>query len=217
VEYRHILFTKQENCLGYIVLNRPTVYNALDLQTWAEIRRAVRVCRFDSNIKVVVITGAGGVFAAGSDVHSLNRRTTTQLLKSEAHASLRELEALEKPVIAAIDGFAIGSGCELALACDIRIATKRAKLGFPETSLGIIPGAGGTQRLQRIIGYGKAKELILTGEIINASLAQKIGLINRLVEHSTDLLPTVRQIAVKIASHHFLALSLAKLLLNQSH
>ena len=213
-EYQNILFT-QSDYIGVITLNRPDIHNALDPRTWAEIRSVAGKIDFDRQIRVLVITGAGGQsFAAGSDVRSLSKRTTLELLKSEAHASLAKLESLAKPVIAAIDGFAIGGGCELALACDIRIATSRSKLGQPETGLGIIPGAGGTQRLQKIIGFAKAKEMILTGKIIDAYTAKKIGLLNIVVEHSRELMPEVYEIANKIATNNPLSVGLAKYIIN---
>ncbi len=216
MEYNNLLL-KKEGPVTFITLNRPDIYNALDPRTWLEIRSAARECRFDQNVRVVIITGAGGkAFASGSDIRSLNERNTHDILKSEAHASLIEVENLEMPVIAAIDGFAMGGGCELALACDIRIATGRSKLGQPETGLGIIPGAGGTQRLQRLVGIAKAKELIFTGDILSAREAKEIGLLNKVVEKPEDLLPAAKQMAQKIAANKPVAVGLAKSALNIS-
>ncbi len=214
MEYQNLLL-EQESHVALITLNRPDVYNALDPRTWVEIRSAARECRFDQDVRVVIVTGSGGkAFASGSDIHSLNERETLEILKSEAHASLIEVENLEKPVIAAIDGFAMGGGCELALACDMRIATSRSKLGQPETGLGIIPGAGGTQRLQRLVGKAKAKELIFTGDIISAREAKEIGLLNKIVEKPEDLLPAAKQMAQKIIAQGPIAVSLAKTVIN---
>ncbi|KAF1085449.1 putative enoyl-CoA hydratase echA8 [Sporotomaculum syntrophicum] len=211
----HNLAYKKEDFIALITLNRPDVHNALDPRTWMEIYAVARECRFDQDVRVVIITGSGSkAFASGADIRSLNERETYAILKSEAHASLNALENLEKPVIAAIDGFALGGGCELALACDIRIATSRSKLGQPETGLGIIPGAGGTQRLQRLVGIAKAKELIFTGNILSAREAKAIGLLNKVVEQPEDLLPATKQLAYKIIANGPLAVSLAKISIN---
>ncbi|MFZ5633278.1 MAG: enoyl-CoA hydratase-related protein [Bacillota bacterium] len=214
MDYKNILLEKDGN-IALITLNRPEVRNALDPLTWAEIRSATRECRFDANVRVVIITGAGGkAFASGADIRSLRERETLEVLKSEAQEALNDIENLEKPVIAAIDGFALGGGCELALACDIRIATERSKLGQPEVNLGIIPGAGGTQRLQRVVGIAKAKELIFTGDIISAREAREIGLVNKVVEDPGALLAAAREMAGKIIAKGPVAVSLAKTAIN---
>jgi len=209
------LLLEKDGHIAVITLNRPEVRNALDPKTWAEIRQTARECRFDPDVRVVIITGAGGVaFASGADIRTLRERQTLEVLKSEAQETLNDVENLDKPVIAAIDGFALGGGCELALACDIRIATGRSKLGQPEVNLGIIPGAGGTQRLQRVVGMGKAKELIFTGDIISAREAQEIGLVNKVVEQPEELLPAAKEMAKKIIAKGPLAVSLAKAAIN---
>ena len=156
MEYQDILLEKDGH-IGSIIVNRPEVRNALNPNTWAELRSAIREFRFDKDIRVVIITSVGGkAFASGADIRPLKDRKTFDVLKSESQEALNDIENLDKPVIAAIDGFALGGGCELAMSCDIRIATARSKLGLPEVNLGIIPGVGGTQRLQRLIGMGKA-------------------------------------------------------------
>ncbi len=214
MEFQNLLLEKDGH-IAVITLNRPEVRNALDPRTWAEIRAAIRECRFDNDVRVVIITGAGGkAFASGADIRSLKERETLEVLKSEAQEALNDIENLDKPVIAAIDGFALGGGCELALACDIRIATSRSKLGQPEVNLGIIPGAGGTQRLQRVVGIGKAKELIFTGDIISAEEARQIGLVNKVVEQPEDLMPAAREMAGKIIAKGPVAVSLAKAAIN---
>lgn len=214
MEYQNIQIEKDGH-IAILTLNRPEVRNALDPRTWAEIRGAVREFRFDRDVRVVIITGAGGkAFASGADIRSLRERETLEVLKSEAQEALNDIENLEKPVIAAIDGFALGGGCELALACDIRIATARSRLGQPEVNLGIIPGAGGTQRLQRIVGPGKAKELIFTGDIISAREAGEIGLVNKVVDQPEGLLPAVKEMAGKIIAKGPVAVSLAKVAIN---
>jgi len=214
MSYQNVVLDKN-NYVATLTINRPEVRNALDPQTWAEIRSAIRECRFDRDVRVIIITGAGGkAFASGADIRSLQERETLEVLKSEAQESLNDIENLEKPVIAAIDGFALGGGCELALSCDIRVATSRSKLGQPEVNLGIIPGAGGTQRLQRIVGIGKAKELIFTGDIINAQEAKEIGLVNKVVEQPEELLAAAQEIAKKIIAKGPVAISLAKMSIN---
>ena len=214
MEYQNILLQK-DGYMALLTLNRPDVHNALDPRTWQEIRDAARECRFANDVRVVVVTGAGGkAFASGSDVRSLHERKALAMLKGEAHESLNAVENLNKPVIAAIDGFALGGGCELALACDIRIATSRSRLGQPETGLGLIPAAGGTQRLQRLVGIARAKELIFTGVIISAQEAKEIGLINQVVEQSAALLPAVKVMAEKIIANRPLAVGLAKATIN---
>ncbi|MCL6446611.1 MAG: enoyl-CoA hydratase/isomerase family protein [Armatimonadetes bacterium] len=211
--YQNILFEKDGN-IAFITLNRPEVHNALDPRTWAELRDAIRKCKTDDGVRVVIITGAGGkAFASGADIRSLRERRALDVLKSETQETLNDIENLNKPVIAAIDGFALGGGCELAMACDLRIATDRSRLGQPEVNLGIIPGAGGTQRLQRLVGIGKAKELIFTGEIISAAEAERIGLVNKVVPPE-ELLSAAREMADKIAAKAPLAISLSKAAIN---
>lgn len=188
MSFQNILVQK-ENHIASLIINRPEKRNALDTPTWNEIIAAVRDFRSDDDVRVVIITGEGGkVFASGADIGELNKRPPLNTLKSIVQGCLLEIENLEKPVIAAIDGFALGGGCELAMACDIRIATKRSRLGQPEVNLGIIPAAGGTQRLQRLVGIGKAKELIFTGDIISADEAKEIGLVNTVVDNPEDLI-----------------------------
>ncbi|HUW66147.1 MAG TPA: enoyl-CoA hydratase-related protein [Spirochaetia bacterium] len=209
MDYQNISL-EMDGDLALLTINRPQVRNALDPPTWAEIRAAVRQCRNDYTVRVLIITGAGGkAFASGADIRSLRDRQALDVLKSETQETLSDIEALDKVVIAAIDGYALGGGCELAMACDIRIATDRSKLGQPEVNLGIIPGAGGTQRLQRLVGLGKAKELIFTGDIIDAAEAERIGLVNKVVG-AGELLPAAKEMAAKIAAKGPVAVSLAK-------
>lgn len=215
-DYQNILLSTEEN-IALLTINRPEVRNALDPQTWAEIRSAIRKCRFDQDVRVVIITGAGDkAFASGADIRALRERETLEVLKSEAQETLNDIENLDKPVIAAIDGLALGGGCELAMACDIRIATPRTKLGQPEVNLGIIPSAGATQRLPRLVGIGKAKELIFTGDIISAKEAKEIGLVNKVIDSSEDVLSSAREMARKIISKAPVAISLAKMAINIS-
>ncbi len=212
--YENILM-EIEGGIGVLTLNRPEKRNALDPKTWEEIQAAVRQCRPDKQVKVLIITGAGGkAFASGADIGALRQRPALETLESISQDVLNEIENLNKPVIAAIDGFALGGGCELAMACDIRIATGRSKLGQPEVNLGLIPGAGGTQRLQRLVGIGKAKELIFTGDIISATEAKSIGLVNQVVENPEDLMSRAREMARKICAKGPVAVAVAKAAIN---
>lgn len=199
--------------IAVLTLNRPEVRNALDYVTWDEIRAGMRELRFNDDAHVIILTGAGGkAFASGADIKALNARTVSEQMNSEVNDILYEITMHKKPVIAAVDGYALGGGCELAMACDIRIATKKSKFGQPEVNLGIIPG-GGTQRLQRLVGIGKAKELIFTGDIISAEEAERIGLIEKVVEDGTVLEAAI-EMAKKIKAKGPVAITLAKQAIN---
>lgn len=211
--YQNILVDKSE-AIGTITINRPEVRNALDRATWLELKMAIEQLGSDPEVHVVIITGAGDkAFAAGADVRALRDRTMVETLAGENQEILTVLENLPKPVIAAINGYAIGGGCELAMACDIRIASENARFGQPEVGLGILPGAGGTQRLPRLVGLGKAKELILCGDLVDAKEAERIGLVNQVVPLD-QLMDTARQVAKKMMAKGPLALRLSKLALN---
>ena len=200
--------------IAILTLNRPEVRNALDYVTWDEIRAGMRELRFNDDAHVIILTGAGGkAFASGADIKALNARTVSEQMNSEVNDILYEITMHKKPVIAAVDGYALGGGCELAMACDIRIATKKSKFGQPEVNLGIIPGGGGTQRLQRLVGIGKAKELIFTGDIISAEEAERIGLIEQVVEDGAVLEAAI-EMAKKIKAKGPVAVTLAKQAIN---
>ncbi|MDB7861604.1 Probable enoyl-CoA hydratase echA8 [uncultured Clostridium sp.] len=200
--------------IAVLTLNRPEVRNALDYVTWDEIRAGMRELRFNDDAHVIILTGAGGkAFASGADIKALNARTVSEQMNSEVNDILYEITMHKKPVIAAVDGYALGGGCELAMACDIRIATKKSKFGQPEVNLGIIPGGGGTQRLQRLVGIGKAKELIFTGDIISAEEAERIGLIEKVVEDGAVLEAAI-EMAKKIKAKGPVAITLAKQAIN---
>ena len=212
--YQNIQVTLEEDGIGIITINRPEVRNAIDPDTWEEIREGVRSLYDKKEIGAIIITGSGEkAFAAGSDISQIKERDILDGLKAVSQFVLSDIEEIEKPIIAAVNGFALGGGCELALACDIRIASKTAKFGQPEVNLAIIPGAGGTQRLANLIGIGRAKELILTGDIIDADEAYRIGLVNRVVEPN-ELMDKSKEIARKIISKGPMAIRLAKLALN---
>jgi enoyl-CoA hydratase len=185
------------------------------MQTLSEIREAFRFVRANAAVTTVIITGAGGkAFASGADIRALKQRGVLETFHSETQTIFNEIESTGKPVIAAIDGFALGGGCELSMACDIRIATARSKLGLPEVNLGLIPGAGGTQRLQRYVGFGKAKELIFTGAIIGAEEAERIGLVNQVVGTPEALMPAALKMAETIRSKGPVAVAMAKTTIN---
>jgi enoyl-CoA hydratase len=209
-EYETILTSVEEN-VGTITINRPDVRNALSTQVLGDVRGALAEFRYDDEVGVVVFTGAGDrAFAAGADINELRERTFLDALASLMQAVYDEIEDYEKPTIAAVNGLALGGGCELAMACDIRIASENARFGQPEVNLSIIPGAGGTQRLARLVGKGKATEMILTGEIIGAGEAYRVGLVTRVIS-SDELVAAVRETARSIMSKGPLAIRLAKL------
>lgn len=212
MELHNVLYEVKESIL-YLTLNRPDVYNALSPEMWKDLNTAIDAARNDPEIRVIIITGAGDkALASGADIKELHSRYYMEQMKGTATLALRNLETLYKPVICAINGYALGGGCELAEACDIRIATKRSKFGQPETGLGIIPGAGGTQRLVRIVGVAKAKELIFTGKIIPAEEAEKIGLVNQVTEDSREaLMEAATAMAKQIVKKGPVALSMAKI------
>jgi len=175
--------------VAIIKINRPEALNAFNADVILELSRTIDIVAVDDGIKVVIITGAGEKsFSAGADISYMVNITPIMAEKyaSSAQEVLNKIERLEKPVIAAINGFALGGGCELAMACDIRIASSNAKLGQPEVTIGIPPGWGGTQRLVRIVGPAKAKELIFTGKMVSASEAEQIGLVNKVVDLGPD-------------------------------
>lgn len=209
--YENIIFEKEEN-IAIITFNRPEAMNSLNIQTRAEFTAAVKDVEEDDEIKVLILTGAGKSFVAGSDIKEFNATTPFAAHNIVRLGSI--VEKLNKPVIAAVNGFCLGGGCEIAMACDLIIASEKAKFGQPEINLGIIPGGGGTQRLQRLIGVCRAKELIFTGDIIRADEADRIGLVNRVVGMD-ELIPTAKEIAGKIATKSSAALKLAKQAINK--
>src|SRR6266581_4166713 len=179
----NVLYEKKGS-IAYVTLNRPKVLNALSQGAWEDLRTAFEQARDDAAVLGVILTGAGDkAFIAGEDISELAHATPVDAEKSSrsGQAVLDLIENLGKPVIAAINGFALGGGCETAMACTIRIASETAKFGQPEVKLGVPPGAGGTQRLPRLVGKGRALQLILTGEIISAQEAWRIGLVNEVV------------------------------------
>lgn len=204
---------KTENRDGVLVvtIDRQKALNALNAQTVDEIRQTFDVARDDDSVKAVIITGAGEkAFVAGADIKELATMTpiTGKETSERGQRIFRAIERFPKPVIAAINGFALGGGCELALACHIRVASENAKIGLPEVTLGIIPGYGGTQRMARLLGKGRALELILTGNQITAAEAERIGLVNKVVP-ADQLLSTAEDLARTIAKRGPLAVRAA--------
>src|SRR5882724_8450863 len=204
--YENILFEKKDS-IAYITFNRPEVLNALNRKTVEELRDTLVDARDNDAVRVLILTGAGEKsFVAGADIGELAQRTAVdgKDFSLFGQGVFHLLETIGKPSICAINGFALGGGCELALSCTIRIASKSAKLGQPEVKLGIIPGYGGSQRMARLCGKGVAHELCLTGEMITAEEAQRVGLVNRIYD-CAELLPAAEAMAKKIIANAPLA------------
>ena len=198
----NVLYEKR-NGIAYVTLNRPKVLSALDATTWADLRSAFEDAKADSSVRGVILTGAGDkAFVAGADISELARVDAYEAEEFSrfGHEVLNLIENLGKPVIAAINGFALGGGCETAMACTIRIAAEHAKLGQPEVKLGLLPGGGGTQRLPRLVGKGRALQLILTGETISAQEAWRIGLVNEVVP-AANLIARAEAVLKQIAAN----------------
>jgi len=210
--YKHIVYDK-EGELAIITFNRPEVRNALNYLAIDETLEAARKAEADETVRVLIFTGAGDkAFISGADIGELQQRNTLTELgeRSERRRLLANLlEAMPKPTIAAINGFAIGGGLEVAMACTLRVAADTAKFGLPEINLGIMPGNGGTQRLPRLVGKGRAMEMVLTGELIDAAEAYRIGLVNQVVPPA-ELMDHTKQLARKLAAKSALALKIAK-------
>ena len=202
MNYENILYEKKDG-IAYITFNRPKVLNALNRMTVEELRHALLDARGDESVRVLILTGAGEKsFVAGADIGELAQQTPVNGKEFSLYGQsvFHLLETMGKPSICAINGFALGGGCELALSCTIRIASKTAKLGQPEVKLGIIPGYGGTQRLTRLCGKGVAHELCLSGEMITSEEALRIGLVNHIYEPA-ELIPAAEAIAKKIIAN----------------
>jgi enoyl-CoA hydratase len=200
--YENLLYEKRDR-IGFITFNRPKVLNALNRKTMEELKDILDAAREDDEVRVLILTGAGEKsFVAGADIAELAVQTPVSGKETAAFGQgvLRLLETLGKPSIAAINGFALGGGCEVALACSMRLASKTAKLGQPEVKLGILTGYGGSQRLTRLCGKGVANELCLTGEMISADEALRIGLVNHVYEPA-ELLPAAEALAKKIVAN----------------
>jgi enoyl-CoA hydratase len=215
MEYKTILYEKKDR-VGTITLNRPKSMNSLSSELLRELDHVLTEIDRDDDVKVVILTGSEKFFAAGADITEIGEIKTPldahRFLKM-AQAVFNHIEDLEKPVIAAISGLALGGGCELTLACDLRIAADNTTFGQPEIKIGVIPGAGGTQRLPRIVGITKAKELLYTGDFMDAQEAYRIGLLNKVVP-AASLMEETRKMALKIARQPGVALKATKLAVN---
>jgi enoyl-CoA hydratase/carnithine racemase len=206
----NVLYEKRGS-IAYVTVNRPKVLNALNTPTWQDLRTGFEDARNDSTIRGVILTGAGNkAFIAGADIGELAHATAVDAERSSRFGQgvLDLIENLGKPVIAAVNGFALGGGCETAMACTIRIAVDSAKFGQPEVALGLLPGGGGTQRLPRLVGKGRALQLILSGEMISAQEAYRIGLVNEVVP-APDLIARAEAILRKVASNAPVAVKFA--------
>ena len=200
MEYNELLIMRKERT-AIVTINRSKWLNSLNSNTLLELQRAFTELETDLEVKVIILTGSGDkAFVAGADISEMRDFTTLEAFQFArlGQETLRKIETLSKPVIAVINGFALGGGCELAMACDIRLASINARFGQPEVSLGLIAGFGGTQRLPRLVGAGKAKELLYTGDIINAEEAYRIGLINHIYP-SEELIDQAVLLATRIA------------------
>jgi enoyl-CoA hydratase len=198
----NVLYEKR-GAIACVTLNRPKVLNALNKKTWQDLRTAFEAARDDDEVRGAILTGAGDkAFIAGADISELAHLTAVEGEESSAFGQsvLNLIENLGKPVVAAINGFALGGGCETAMACTIRIASDNAKFGQPEVKIGVLPGGGGTQRLPRLVGKGRALQLILTGEMINAQEAWRIGLVSEVVPPA-NVVPRAEAILKQIFSN----------------
>jgi enoyl-CoA hydratase len=212
--YQNILFEIKDG-IGIIKINRPELRNALSRDTLIELEEVIDECERLSEVKIVVITGEGDKsFAAGADIRQLQERTMLEAFEPGIQATYKKIEACRKATIAAINGYALGGGCELALACDIRIAADHCKIGLPELNLSIIPAGGGTQRLARIVGKGRALDMILTGKIVDGKQAEMIGLVSRSVPYE-QLWNAVKETSSQIMNKGPVAVQLAKMVVHR--
>lgn len=210
-----LLFNKEGN-IGILSINRPDALNALNSLVLDELNQAIEIIEKDPDIHVLILTGEGRAFVAGADISEMKLMNPVEArtFAEKGISIFRKIELMEKPVIAAINGFALGGGCELSMCADIRIASEKAKFGQPEVGLGITPGFAGTQRLSRLVGTGRAKELIFTCDIIGAEEAHRIGLVNKVVLQE-ELMNTAMEMANKIASKSQLAVRYSKAAINR--
>lgn len=216
MEFKNVILEKEDR-IATLTINRPKALNALNKDTLLEIKAAVELVRDDAEADVLIITGAGDkAFVAGADITYMLDINAIEGRKFgiTGQATFSLIETMSKPVIAAINGFALGGGCELAMACDFRICSDQSKFGQPEVGLGVTPGFGGTQRLPRIVGTGMAKQLLFTGDVINAREALRIGLVNAVLPPAA-LMDHVKNIARKISSRGRIAVGFCKDAVNE--
>ena len=216
MEYENIVVTKEGQGIAVVILNRPDALNALNTATAKEIKSAAEMLKADDEVRVVVLTGKGKAFAAGADIKELKDADSfgSREWARNLFDSFETLGKIPKPVIAAVNGFALGGGCELALACDFIIASEKAKFGVPEIKIGAVPGAGGMYRLAKVIGIRRAKEMVFTGDPIDAKTAQSIGLVNK-VFPADGFMDEVMALARQIGLMSGTVLKIAKQALNE--
>lgn len=214
MEYKNIIFEIKEG-IGYVTMNRPKALNALNTEVLTELDHVFREIDKNKEVQVVIVTGAGRSFIAGADIAQMSELNGTEGrdMTIQGQLVMELIESINKPVIAAINGFALGGGNELAMACDVRIASEKAKFGQPEVNLGIIPGYGGTQRLPRLVGKGMAKKLIYSGEMIDAQEAYRIGLVQEVVP-AEELMAAAEKLAKTIMEKAPIAIKMAKVAIN---
>ncbi len=215
--YKNLSYEKIKEGIGLLTINRKKVLNVMDLDTVKELQKFINEQLPNEDINVLIITGQGSkAFVAGADIKQMSEMSREEFRNycDISHGNFISLQNLKIPVIAAINGYALGGGCELAVACDMRIASENVKIGFPETKLGLFPCWGGSQRSSRLLGLGKVKELIFTGEMISAEEALKIGLVDKVVKQA-ELMSEVLSMAEKIASNSPLAIGFAKYAINR--
>jgi enoyl-CoA hydratase len=215
MEYKNILLSF-EGDIGTLTINRPKVLNALNMETLKEIQLAIQEVRNNASVRVLIVSGAGEkTFVAGADIQEMLGMNSIEALSFSrlGHFTLKMIQDLDRPVVAAVNGYALGGGTELALACDIIYASENARFGLPEVTLGVFPGFGGTQRLPRLIGKGKAKELIFTGRMITAEEAFQMGIVNR-VFPLASLMEEVKKVALQIAANGPVGVRLAKMVVD---
>jgi enoyl-CoA hydratase len=218
MEYKNILLTF-EGEIGIFTINRPKSLNALNIETLKEIQMGIQEVKDRPDMKVLILTGAGEkAFIAGADITEMKDMNSLQASQFSklGHLTLNMIQDLDRPVIAAVNGFALGGGMEVALACDFIYASENAKFGLPEVTLGVFPGFGGTQKLPRLIGKGKAKELILTGKMISAQEAYQMGIVNRVFPQAS-LMEETKKVAAQIAGNGAVGVRLAKMVTNAGY
>jgi enoyl-CoA hydratase len=211
VTYNTLLYQKEDG-IGIVTINRPAALNALNGEVYTELYELFQEIEKDAGVRVVILTGSGQkAFAAGSDIVEMQPQSSTEIhgFVEKARIASDRIYSLSKPVIAAINGYALGGGCELTMCCDLRIASENARFGQPEINVGVIPGAGGTQRLTRLIGITRAKELLYTGDMIDARTALAMGLVNKVVP-SDSLMTEAKELAKKLWTKSSRIISLVK-------
>jgi enoyl-CoA hydratase len=215
MDYETIIVQKEEDGVAVVQFNRPKVLNALNSQLMSELADALSKLDADDEVRCIIITGNERAFAAGADISEMADEGVSDLLVSNRFVTWDRIRSVRKPIIAAVSGYALGGGCEIAMACDMIVASETARFGQPEINLGIIPGAGGTQRLPRAVGKARAMEMVLTGKHITAQEAERIGLVNRVVPAELYL-EEAKELAREIASKAPLAVIQAKDAVNKA-